>query len=330
MTAQSALDIIVLTGFLGSGKTTLIRDFLSSREASDTAVIVNEVGEIGLDGAILRADESGGGVPMAMLANGCICCEAGNDLLYTVAGLLEGRPGLRRIIVETSGVSRPGPVLRQLAGIGGRLGRVAVVATYDPLCAPVASAFEEAAAQWAAAHRIVVTKTERLPPSRLAEVGTEVRAINPLSEIVIDTDREAAVRLAFTPTQGVAALPDVLAPAEPSGIWPRLCVCVARPERPLCYQELAEWLDNLAAGLGERLLRVKGIVSVSECEVPLLIQSVGTLFSAPAPIGNLDDDHPCGLVIIARDLTDGELETLVTPPVLRIVPREQPLHRPAA
>ncbi|MEI6202052.1 MAG: GTP-binding protein, partial [Enhydrobacter sp.] len=100
-------DFIVLTGFLGSGKTTLLRDFLAHPDGADTAVIVNEAGEIGLDGVILR--EEGVDTPIAMLSNGCICCQAGSDLAFTIDRLLTAeRPGasgpLRRIILETSGL----------------------------------------------------------------------------------------------------------------------------------------------------------------------------------------------------------------------------------
>ena len=120
MTRPTGPDFVVLTGVLGSGKTTLLRDYLAGPEAADTAVIVNEAGEIGLDGVILR--EGGGDTAIAMLANGCICCQAGSDLSYTVDRLLSTeRPGatgpLRRIVLETSGLSKPGPVLRQLASL---------------------------------------------------------------------------------------------------------------------------------------------------------------------------------------------------------------------
>src|SRR6516162_10918376 len=99
---DKAPDFFVLTGFLGSGKTTLLRDFLRLPEAADTAVIVNEVGEIGLDGIVLR--ESGDGVPMAMLSNGCVCCQVGSDLAFTIDRLIVaprpiGAGPLRRIIL---------------------------------------------------------------------------------------------------------------------------------------------------------------------------------------------------------------------------------------
>ena len=103
---SSLIDFTVLTGFLGSGKTTLLRDFLAMQEGAGTAVIVNEVGEIGLDGAILA--ESAGGLRLAMLANGCVCCALGSDLADTVQRLLESQAEPpRRIVLETSGLSKP-------------------------------------------------------------------------------------------------------------------------------------------------------------------------------------------------------------------------------
>ncbi len=305
-------DFVVLTGFLGSGKTTLLRDFLSHADSADTAVIVNEVGEIGLDGAILR--ESGAGAPIAMLSNGCICCQAGTDLSHTVDALLAvERPGangpLRRIILETSGLSKPGPVLRQLASLAEHRLRVSVVATYDATTGMRPAAFEEAAAQWAAAHRIVVTKTDAVPDGALAQTKSEVTAMNPLAELVATASRDEAVAAAFAPLALGAAMPTPprLAAKAPH---PRIAVRLARPEAILHYDDLAAWLDNLAGALGERLLRLKGLVRLAESERPILVQSVGTSFSAPRPFGAPDSASPPFLVVIARDLDDVELESV--------------------
>ena len=295
-----APDFVVLTGFLGSGKTTLLRDFLRLPDGADTAVIVNEAGEIGLDGAILR--ESGAGTPIAMLSNGCICCQAGSDLAHTVDALLAvERPGaggpLRRIILETSGLSKPGPVLRQLASLAEHRMRVTVVATFDATRGMQPASFEEAAAQWAAAHRIVVTKADAVPDGALTRARGEVAALNPLAEIVATTSRDEAVAAAFAPLAGIAAMPAL----------PRIAVCLARPAGILGYDALAAWLDNLAGALGDRLLRLKGLVRVAESERPVLVQSVGTSFSTPRPFGSPDSDMPLFLVVIACDLEDAEL-----------------------
>ncbi len=224
-------DFVVLTGFLGSGKTTLLRDFLRLPEGADTAVIVNEAGEIGLDGAILR--ESGAGTPIAMLSNGCICCQAGSDLAHTVDALLAvERPGasgpLRRIILETSGLSKPGPVLRQLASLAAHRLRVTVVATFDATRGMQPASFEEAAAQWAAAHRIVVTKADAVSDGALARSRNEVAALNPLAEIVATASRDEAVVAAFAPLAGIAAMPAPPRSAA-TAAHPRIAVRLARP-----------------------------------------------------------------------------------------------------
>jgi G3E family GTPase len=308
----SGPDFIVLTGFLGSGKTTLLRDFLAGPEAADTAVIVNEAGEIGLDGVILR--EEGGDTPIAMLSNGCICCQAGSDLAYTIDRLLSvERPGatgpLRRIILETSGLSKPGPVLRQLAGLASHRLRVSVVATFDATRGTATAQFEEAAAQWAAAHRIVVTKTDAVSAEVLARSKEEVAALNPLSEVVAMADRTVAVAVAFAPLSASAPMP-ALPQAMLQAAHPRITVRLARPAAALAYDDLASWLDNLAGALGERLLRLKGLVRVAESERPVLVQSVGTAFAAPRPFGEPQATPPLFLVIIARDLQVGELEAV--------------------
>ncbi len=305
-------DFIVLTGFLGSGKTTLLRDFLAGPEAADTAVIVNEAGEIGLDGVILR--EEGGDTPIAMLSNGCICCQAGSDLAYTIDRLLATeRPGatgpLSRIVLETSGLSKPGPVLRQLAGLASYRMRVSVVATFDATRGAATAQFEEAAAQWAAAHRIVVTKADAMPAEALMRAREEAAALNPLSEIVATVDRDRAVASAFAPLAANAPMP-VLPQGAATAAHPRIAVRLARPTTMLAYDDLAAWLDNLAGALGERLLRLKGLVRVAESERPVLVQSVGTAFAAPRPFGEPASTPALFLVIIARDLQAGELEAV--------------------
>lgn len=301
-------EFLVLTGFLGSGKTTLLRDVLTRPEAADTAVIVNEVGEIGLDGALLR--EVGGDVAMTTLANGCICCQMGSDLATTVESLLgTERPGdvpLTRIILETSGLSKPGPILRQLAALAQHRMRAAIVATYDPTRPPEIADFEEAAAQWAGAHRIVLTKGDMVSAERFTAAAAEAHAINPLAEIVAEPDREAAVTSAFAPpAAGPLHLPAMeYGKAQPHA---RLSALLLRQESRVAYDDLATWLDNLAGLLGERLLRLKGLVALEDSDAPLLVQSVGTLFSQPRPYRGPMPAEGGFLVVIARDLVSAEL-----------------------
>ena len=305
--SQDALDFFVLTGFLGSGKTTLLRDFLAHPEAADTAVIVNEVGEIGLDGIVLRER---GDLPMATLSNGCVCCQIGSDLAFTIDRLIvaprpPGAGALRRIILETSGLSMPGPVLRTLATLAEHRMRLAVVGTFDLTRGTEVGAFEEAAAQWAAAHRIVATKGDLVAPSDLAEAPSAIAAVNPLAEVIAISDRARGVLSAFAPLRTAPPLCEI-APAAGSA-HPRVVLCLAKPAGEMAFADLAAWLDNLAGSLGERLLRIKGLVRVLESSAPLLIECVGTVFSPPRPL-HADGAPSSFLVIIARDVDRAELE----------------------
>ncbi|KWV58672.1 cobalamin biosynthesis protein CobW [Bradyrhizobium macuxiense] len=300
------LDFFVLTGFLGSGKTTLLRDFLGRPEAADTAVIVNEAGEIGLDGIVLR--ESNDELPIATLANGCVCCQIGSDLAFTIDRLIttprpaDARP-LRRIILETSGISMPGPVLRTLATLAEHRMRVAVIGTFDLTRGGDVATYEEAVAQWAAAHRIVATKTDLVAPADLTNATSAIAAFNPVAEVVATADRTSAVKAAFAP---LTTLPRLDIAAVSGNAHPRVALCLARPAREIAYPDLAAWLDNLAGALGERLLRIKGLVQVVESPRPLLIECVGTMFSPPRTL-QVESAPLSGLVIIARDVDEVEL-----------------------
>jgi G3E family GTPase len=200
-------------------------------------------------------------------------------------------------------------VLRQLAGLASHRLRVSVVATFDATRGTATAQFEEAAAQWAAAHRIVVTKTDAVSAEVLARSKEEVAALNPLSEVVAMADRTVAVAVAFAPLSASAPMP-ALPQAMLQAAHPRITVRLARPAAALAYDDLASWLDNLAGALGERLLRLKGLVRVAESERPVLVQSVGTAFAAPRPFGEPQATPPLFLVIIARDLQVGELEAV--------------------
>jgi G3E family GTPase len=301
------IDFIVLTGFLGSGKTTLLADFLKLREAADTAVIVNERGEIGLDGAILAES---GGVPVAMLENGCICCALAGDLERTVEALITARhDGLppARIVLETSGLSKPGPILRSLAGLTGLPFRASVVATVDCQAPSLASGFEEGAAQWAGAQTLVFTKQDIATPAERERARNAAIGINPLARLVDTDNRGTAIRTAFSFDRAAVEPPAFLMASGLSHA--RIQVLLARPAETILWNEFAEWLDNLAGLLGERLLRLKGIVRVADRPRAILVQSVGTLFDVPRPFSE-DWRGTSFLVLILRDSDLAELRRI--------------------
>src|SRR5262249_2121638 len=159
-------------------------------------------------------------------------------------------------------------------------------------------------AQWAAAHRIVATKADLVTSDVLAAAASVIATVNRLAETIAPADRADAVRAAFAPLQAAPPLREVgtYLKAAP----PRVAPCVARPAGDIAFPDLAAWLDNLAGALGERLLRIKGLVQVMESARPLLIESVGTVFSPPRPLQVTDGAPASFLVIIGRDVSQDE------------------------
>lgn len=314
------VDLIILSGFLGSGKTSLLVDFLQSEDAGDTGVIVNEAGEIGIDGAIVS--DGAADVPMTLLANGCVCCSLRSSLVDTVQALLEaprpqGRGPLARIVLETSGLSRPGPIIASLADpeLMRRNLRLSVLTTYDcEAGAAHETQFEEAAAQFTAAQRIVLTKVDRIPTASLAEHAARAQGFNPLAQIVADADRAAAVRAAFETLPGARAGDLALQALFAAGgrrsamQHPRIRVWTGTPRAPMDWDDFSMWLDDLAGFCGERLLRVKALLTVNDCPEPILIQSVGTTFGMPRRMATPNGKDV--LVVITRDLELIDLQGL--------------------
>jgi G3E family GTPase len=292
VTDHQGVELILLCGFLGSGKTSLVVDFLAQNDLNDTAVIINEAGEIGIDGVLVQEETTE--VPFTLLSNGCVCCSLRSSLVYTVEQLLEaprpsGSPPLRRIVLETSGVSKPSPILASLAdpALVVRRLRVLVVSTFDAQVGELnTERFDEAVAQLSAAQRIVFTKLDCVDETLLPRRINYVSSINPLAQIVADTDRRILVEKAFQcyemeQNQDEWQQQLTMRDLSTTPAHPRIHVLKGIATRALYWEDVAQWLDDLAGFCGDRLLRTKLLVHVSDCAEPILIQSVGTTYSMP-------------------------------------------------
>ena len=318
MNAPPPVDLVILCGFLGSGKTSLLLDFLGqSSGLADTAIIVNEAGEVNIDGALVA--DGAGDLPMALLSNGCVCCTLRDGLVNTNARLLDARrpagaPPLARIVIETSGISRPGPIIASLADpeLARRPLRVSVLSTFDSLQGGLHSdQFEEAAAQLAAAHRIALTKVDLVDDQALDRALDSARLLNPLARVIGTRDRQALVRAAFDQPADAGAdiatmAATLLAHAGRTLPHPRIRVMTGRVAPGTCWDDLAAWLDDLAGACGDRLLRVKALARVADCDDPILIQSVGTTYSAPRRMSR-NRDAQDAIVVITRDIGADEI-----------------------
>lgn len=300
--ARLPVPVTVLTGFLGSGKTTLLARLLRHPAMGRTAVIVNEFGEVGLDHDLLAT----GNESFVRLSTGCLCCQVRSDLLITLAELAArrntGEAPFERVVVETSGLADPAPMLHAL--MTDRLAAETyaldgIVATVDAITGlATLDRHPEAVRQAAIADTLLVTKTD-LPQADPIVLEARLRHLNPDAPILRVVRGDVAPQTLFgysrasgsgwsrTPASDADALrisgPAALrASADAHLHTPGIgSFCLVR-ERPLHAAALALFLSALADNYGEDLLRLKGIVNVAETPgEPAVIHGVQHVYHAP-------------------------------------------------
>src|SRR6266536_2170544 len=175
------IPVTVVTGFLGAGKTTLLRAFLASPAGEGTAVIINEFGSVGIDDALVRASSD----DVTLLGNGCLCCNMRSDLQNALRNLVAERtqgtlPQFKRIVIETSGLADPGPILQTFAtdrALGGEFHVEVVVAVVDAAGGLDTLAWSvEARKQVILADRLVVSKTDLATSQAVKRLTARLRA----------------------------------------------------------------------------------------------------------------------------------------------------------
>jgi G3E family GTPase len=290
--------VTLLTGFLGSGKTTLLVRLLSHPEMGETAVIVNELGEVAIDHHLLRrVDER-----TVVLGNGCVCCSLRGDLADELRDLLGRRergevPPFRRVVVETTGVADPAPIVYTLLSepvVRHHFELERVITTVDAvqgLRAP------ESVAQAAAADRLVMTKTDLAPAGRL---NVRLSALNPTAKIVEASFGELEPDVLFAGERHLHAVPpsDGGHP-EHDGVRAHSLVF----EEQLDWTAFGVWLTMLLAARGSDVLRVVGAPG------PLLLNGVQHVVHPPEHLPAWpDDDHRSRIVFIGRGFTAVDLQ----------------------
>src|SRR5712675_1869903 len=294
--------VTVITGFLGAGKTTLIREFLSRPEGANTAVVVNEFGEIGIDHALLRSSSD----TTVLLGNGCVCCAIRTDLQETLRTLFAERgrgavPSFERVIIETSGLADPGPVLQTIASdraLGDVYHLQGLVAVIDaPSGAGNLDQAPEARHQVALADRAAAAAlTERLGSLSAVPVATAINgAIDPA--FLLEESLDLAAR--------VTAHQHDHAHAHSHGI-DSFALFV---ERPLPWPVFEQAMAVLTGLRGADLLRVKGLVAVEGCRGPVVVHAVQHVAHRPVELEDWPDgDRRSRLVFITRNLGRGVVE----------------------
>lgn len=323
---MTPIPVTVLTGFLGAGKTTLLNRLLRDTNGKRYAVIVNEYGELGIDGSlVIGADEE-----VYELNNGCVCCKLRGDLVRVASNLVR-RPGrFDGIIIETSGLADPAPIVQtfyfdDLLRQHTRLDSVICVTDTRHLATQLQDA-PEAQEQLAQADLVLLNKTDMATDAMLAEAERAVQRINPTTELRrsvhgdiplelllnrgafdIARIRMPAVRLATAPTglqSPVYRTPD--AGRHSTGLQ---SVSLSFTQ-PIDRSRFMPWLQRLVTERGADLLRAKGIVAFEDEDRRFVFQAVHmTVDSGLDRAWAKDEARESRLVFIGRNLDEHELRS---------------------
>ena len=317
---------VVLTGFLGSGKTTLLGHLLRQPGFSRTAVIINEFGEIGLDHDLVEASEES----VIELQTGCLCCKIRNDLATTLHEMLRRRDEgsitpFTRVVIETSGLADPAPILQTLmtdAMIAGRIVLQGVVTTVDAVNGTDTLNREEISVkQVAVADRVVLTKTDLAGPRQLSLIR-RLGALNETAPVL--TARRGQIdpaclfdgRLYDPLTKSVDAQSWLRAEAISHGHAHQThdvdTYAIVRRD-PIRAMTLTLFLETISEHCGADLLRLKGIVNILESpDQPAVIHGVQHVFHPPAWLERWpSDDRHSRIVFITRGIPRAWVEALL-------------------
>jgi G3E family GTPase len=308
--AGDSIPVNVLTGFLGSGKTTLLRRLLAEPGMDRTVVLINEFGEIGLDHLLMeRIDES-----VVLLQSGCICCSIRDDLNGALRSLLSRRdreqiPPFDRVVIETTGLADPAPILYTLAGepvVRHHYRLANVITTVDAVNAGLhLSRNPEGLKQVAVADRLVITKTDLVEPAVTESVRATLNRLNPSADVSsvsdVPTAADLLASLERAPSrpryQPIAADGDAELERHSASVT---SVSLALDE-PLDWTAFGIWLSMLLNRHGNDVLRVKGILNIQGGSAPVFINAVQHIVHPPQHLPRWPtDDRRSRLVFILR------------------------------
>jgi G3E family GTPase len=309
--------VTLITGFLGSGKTTLLQRLLHDPTLSDTAVLLNEFGEVGLDHHLLgRIDEN-----MVMLQSGCVCCTIRGELSAAIKDLHSRRergllPPFRRLVIESTGLADPfpilstvrsDPILRHHFCLGN------VITTVDAVNgARQLDVQPESIKQVAVADRLVLTKTDLAIAEATTRLTRRLRHINPGAPIwrAAEDDLDADALLSGEAHEGWQ-------PADTSDAVPDdhhrhaddVRTLALSIDEPVDWTRFGVWLTMLLNRHGDALLRVKGILNVADAATPVAVHAVQHLVHTPRHLDAWPrEDRRSRLVFIARGLDPAVIE----------------------
>jgi G3E family GTPase len=338
--AASRTPVTLLTGFLGSGKTTVLNHVLKQPEMAATAVIVNEFGEIGIDHLLVEKATD----DVVLMQSGCLCCTVRGDIADTLVNLFVDRakgkiPGFERVVIETTGLADPAPILHALMSdpiVAERYMVDGVVTTVDAVNGVgTLDRQVEAVKQAAVADRLLLTKCDLATAEGRQALEARLAALNPGAPIIevasgavdptflfnlglFDPDTKTVEVQRWLGDEVFANAHDDDDDDHDHGHHRHdvnrhdehiSSFCIVR-DKPMSWTALSGWLDALASMRGADLLRVKAIVAISDRPgQPVVLHGVQHLFHPPVLLPEWpSDDRRTRIVFITRDLPRETIE----------------------
>ena len=330
---RDRIAVALLTGYLGSGKTTLLNAVVRQPAWADTAVIVNELGEIGIDHLLIEQATDN----VVLLDSGCLCCALQGGLRETLADLFVRRvngtvPPFRRVVVETTGLADPGPIANALVAdalLREEFVLASIVTTIDGLAgARIIDSEWEATRQVALADVLVITKGDLADGPSLGALDQQLATINPLAPRLRAVKGDLPVQTLFPDSYSPAALHlrssrfaeqagpvaasilnrGKLMPTQSTHLRGIRSFVFTLPAAS-SWAGIAAWTNLVAAHFGDQLLRTKGLIEVAEIGRPVAVHGIGRYFHPPEPLAAWpSDDHRSRLVCIGRNLDAAALQ----------------------
>jgi G3E family GTPase len=307
----AVVPVTVLTGFLGSGKTTLLKRILSEAHGQRIAVIENEYGEVGIDRELLRT--STGSEEIIELANGCICCSMRGDLVLVLGDLRRKRERgslrLDRVLIETTGLADPGPVIRTFARHGPLAGRYrldAVITVVDAKHGErTLDEFPEAQAQVGFADRLLLSKTDLVPEDAAARLSARLAGMNPHVPISLTPSGSTTIAELFDVPAAATGFRALQGQARHTD---RIGSFAFRATQPFDLVRLDAFLASMVDLYGADMLRYKGVLDVAGRDERVIFQGVQTLTEVAWGAPWQAEPRASALVFIGRDLPRALLE----------------------
>lgn len=298
---MDAIPVTVITGFLGAGKTTLLDAWLQGFARGEVAVIVNEVGTLGVDGELLRARVDA----LLEITGGCVCCTTYNELLRALRVLAAKRP--RRIFVETSGAASPAGVVRAIHALE-EVRLDGIITVVDATASPPQHrhAADLAAEQLGYADVIVLARADALDANALAQALAVVTAINPAA-VIASADRGVVREYQGLDLLLQARARDLHRPTPAASNHQGIETLALSVNGELDEELFGDWIETDLARFESRLLRIKGIVAIAGLETRMILQGVADRIEVSPGSPWQGGDRTSRLVIIGFALDQEEL-----------------------